>query len=222
MMELSVVPIASNLFSALPYIVEPMQVGDIDEVMAIDRQAFSTPWSHSAYHYELERNEAAHYLVLRHRHATPIPRAVDSRWERLRRWFGATPAPDRIPILGYGGLWLMYDEAHISTIAMRPDWRGRGLGELLLVGLLRQALALKANLVTLEVRVSNTRAQQLYQKYYFEIVGRRRGYYTDNGEDALLMTTPPLLDEIYIEHLAELTEALHQRLLTEAQTVTPA
>ena len=215
-MEETVVPLSPSVLDDLPYSVDPMRVADIDEVMLIDRQAFSTPWSHNAYHYEIERNDAAHYMVLRPR-SIDAARRIETGWERVRRWLGAPAAHDHAPILGYGGLWLMYDEAHISTIAMRPDWRGRGLGELLLVGLMLKSMALNAQVVTLEVRVGNTRAQQLYRKYEFEIVGRRRKYYTDNGEDALLMTTPSLHDEGYQEHLVELGESLRERLLGEGQ-----
>ena len=209
-------PLSPRVLDDLPYTVQPMSVGDIDEVMLIDRQAFSTPWSHNAYHYEIERNDAAHYMVLRPRSADAV-RRLETGWERVRRWLGAPTNHDHAPILGYGGLWLMYDEAHISTIAMRPDWRGRGLGELLLVGLVLKSMELNAQVVTLEVRVGNTRAQQLYRKYEFEVVGRRRKYYTDNGEDALLMTTPSLHDEGYQEHLVELGETLRERLLGEGQ-----
>jgi [ribosomal protein S18]-alanine N-acetyltransferase len=215
------VAIVLSLFADLPYTIAPMQVTDINEVMVIDRQAFSTPWSHNAYHYEIAKNDAAHYLVLRARTLAPAetrPRPGETRpWDRVRRWLSAEPARSHPPILGYGGLWLMYDEAHISTVAVRSDLRGRGLGELILLGLLQKAMALDANLVTLEVRLSNTTAQRLYEKYAFAIVGRRRGYYTDNGEDALLMTTPSLRDPEYQAEIARLAVALRQRLLTAPQ-----
>ena len=106
----------------------------------------------------------------------------------------------------------MHDEAHISTIAIHPAWRGHGLGEYMLLAMLAEAEALKAAMVTLEVRVTNDRAQELYRKYHFEVVGRRRGYYSDNGEDALLMTTPSLNSAAYDRALAALADALHERL----------
>jgi ribosomal-protein-alanine N-acetyltransferase len=92
--------------------------------------------------------------------------------------------------LGYGGFWLMYDEAHISTLAVRAELRRQGLGELLLIGLLDEARRAGALCATLEVRVSNAAAQALYTKYGFEQAGRRKAYYTDNQEDALILTTP--------------------------------
>jgi ribosomal-protein-alanine N-acetyltransferase len=86
------------------------------------------------------------------------------------------------------GFWFIVDEAHISTIAVHPDFRQHGIGEILLQWALREALHLDAQLVTLEVRVSNHKAINLYEKYGFEVVGRRAHYYRDNNEDALLMT----------------------------------
>ncbi len=223
--ELPSVTLAATAFADLPYRVEPMRVADIDEVLVIDRQSFSTPWSHNAYRYEIEKNDAAHYLVLRPRQTAAVLSAGGNghqggkAWDRVRRWLGTGETVRKQPILGYGGLWLMYDEAHISTVAVRPEWRGHGLGELLLIAMLDQSLRLNAACVTLEVRVTNTRAQQLYKKYEFEVVGRRRGYYTDNGEDALLMTTPSLQDRAYLARLVDLAAALRQRLLSEAQPV---
>lgn len=203
----------AGLYDDLPYTVEPMQIGDIGEVMRIDRESFPTPWSHNAYVHEIERNDAAHYVVMRPGPppSTRLPEAAS--WRRVRRWLVGGPPPGRAPIIAYGGLWQMYDEAHISTIATRPDCRGQGIGELMLVALLDEAMALGSHLVTLEVRVTNTRAQNLYDKYSFAEVGRRRGYYTDNGEDALLMTTPTLSDPDYQAELQRLAAALRARLL---------
>ncbi len=206
----------SRLYSGLPYVVEPMRSSDIGEVMSIDRQSFPTPWSHNAYVHEVERNDAAHYLVMRPRGVSTIRWDAEGGWNRVRRWLVGGALSDRPPIIAYGGVWQMYDEAHISTIATHPEWRGKGIGELMLVALLDQSMALHAQLVTLEVRVSNTTAQQLYDKYSFAIVGRRRGYYTDNGEDALLMTTPSLLDPDYQAELTRLANALHARLIAAA------
>lgn len=205
----------TELYSGLPYAVEPMRSPDIGEVMGIDRQSFPTPWSHNAYVHEIERNDAAHYLVMRPRRAPNGRAAADSGLDRVRRWLAGSAPSDRLPIIAYGGIWQMYDEAHISTIATRPEWRGRGLGELMLVALLDQSMVLHAQLVTLEVRVSNTTAQQLYDKYSFAVVGQRRGYYTDNGEDALLMTTPSLHDLDYQAELIRLAHALRARLIAD-------
>jgi len=99
--------------------------------------------------------------------------------------------PPRV-VVGYIGFWYVVDEAHISTLAVHPAYRGRGIGAQLLAAMLREAAGLGARLATLEVRVGNLAAQRLYLKFGFEEVGRRPAYYRDNAEDALLMTLAPL------------------------------
>ena len=161
-------------------IIAPMGVADVPQVVEIDHLAFPLPWSAASYRYELTENKAAHFIVA----TVPAP-ALPSRRGLLGRLLG--PRPTR-PIIGYAGYWFIVDEAHIGTIATHPDWRGHGIGELLLVWLLHDALASGAIEAKLEVRVGNHVAQSLYRKYGFEEVGRRKGYYRDNHEDALLMT----------------------------------
>lgn len=167
----------------LPYNLRPMQVADIPQVMGIENEVFPTPWPEHAFQRELTRNELAHCYTL----------------EREEK------------VVGYGCLWLIVDEAHISTLASSPEWRSHGLGELLLLTLLHEAIALGAVMATLEVRVSNAVAQALYSKYGFGVVGRRKKYYTDNQEDALLMTVEPL-DKACQAELARLQKALFVRL----------
>ncbi|MCL4394703.1 MAG: ribosomal protein S18-alanine N-acetyltransferase [Chloroflexi bacterium] len=167
--------------------------------MEIEHEAFSAPWSARAYDYELHYNDMAHYFVARPQSADGQPAAparapARPHWRRLfqadkRRQ--VVPLPAR-PVVGYGGFWLMVDEAHISTIAAHRDWRRRGIGELLLAVMIDRAAEVGASIVTLEVRVSNMPAQLLYRKYDFEVTGRRRHYYSDNGEDALIMSTPTI------------------------------
>jgi ribosomal-protein-alanine N-acetyltransferase len=174
---------------ALAVMVEPMRLVDIEAVLDIDRLSFPLPWSASSYRYELTQNAHSYFFVaLAPQSGAAAPRAG---WrERLSDLLRSSPeaaAPPRL-VVGYAGFWYIVDEAHISTIAVHPDWRGQGAGEQLLVAVLERALDLNAVQATLEVRVSNTRAQNLYRKYGFEEVGRRRRYYRDNGEDALLMT----------------------------------
>lgn len=163
----------------------PMRLEDLPQVMAIDRQSFPQPWTEPSYRFELTENRNAHFLVAFAR-STPSPQAW---WA----WLARRPAPRQI--VGYAGMWLVVDEAHINTIAVHPAWRRRGLGERLLQSMLAKARGLNALTATLEVRVSNLGAQKLYHKYGFEEVGRRRRYYRD-GEDALLMTAridqPPI------------------------------
>jgi ribosomal-protein-alanine N-acetyltransferase len=108
---------------------------------------------------------------------------------------------------------MIVDEAHISTLAVHPKWRGRGLGELLLVALMEAAMLRGAAVATLEVRVSNEVAQGLYRKHAFVQVGRRKGYYTDNREDALIMTTPRLDEARFTARYAARKERLRERLV---------
>jgi ribosomal-protein-alanine N-acetyltransferase len=176
-----------------PVVVARMALADIPQVVAIDNLSFALPWSDTSYRYELTQNENSHFFVARATHGRAHPSAAPAGgWRaRLARWLGPGPAagPNGAPpVVGYAGYWFVVDEAHISTIAVHPEWRGLGVGEQLLVSLLSHALDLGAVAATLEVRVSNTPAQNLYRKYGFEPVGRRRRYYRDNGEDALLMT----------------------------------
>jgi len=144
--------------------VEPMRLDDLPVIQAIERAAFSAPWPANAYRTELETNKLAHYLVVR--------------------------VGDEIA--GFAGLWLMVDEAHVTTFAIDPAWRRNHLGERLLIALLDLALDRRATEATLEVRLSNLPARRLYEKYGFRPVGIRPRYYSDDHEDALIMTTEPL------------------------------
>ncbi|MGC8779237.1 MAG: ribosomal protein S18-alanine N-acetyltransferase [Anaerolineae bacterium] len=164
--------------------ITPMTVDDLDAIMALERVCFKDPWTRRMYLTDLIENDLATYLVVRPPAALPPT---------------STPLP---AVLAYGGFWLMVDEAHIATIATHPDWRGCGLGLYLMLGLLDVAIARGARISTLEVRAGNGAAQNLYLKLGYEIVGRRRRYYRD-GEDALLMTTPPLAEPAMQRRLAQ-------------------
>jgi ribosomal-protein-alanine N-acetyltransferase len=200
---------------SLPYRVDLMQVSDLRQVMDIERMAFPSPWPVSAYRYELTQNDLSTYLALKLRHtlATRSGGGDGPVSSLLRRRLSE-------PVLAYGGFWMIVDEAHISTIAVHAKWRGRGLGEMVLVSMVDAARERGAQEVTLEVRVSNLVAQNLYRKYAFAQVGRRKGYYHDNREDALIMTTPRWSDlehaERYEQLKAELAQRLSQRLEREA------
>jgi len=160
-----------------------MVVADIPSVLTIDRLSFPTPGTEQLYTNELVNNTLAHYQVL----------ARHNGGER---------------IVGHAGFWLIADEVHISTIAVHPEERGGGRGEWLLLNLLLEACALDPLLVTLEVRTSNTVAQNLYRKYRFEEVGRRKRYYHDTGEDAILMTVDYTDHPDYCFWLAERAESV--------------
>ena len=205
----------------LDFAVEPMRLSDVPTVLAIERISFSSPWSARAYRYELVRNDRSHYFVLRHRGGQPVqsdacpPARRPGKSGPLGLFAHLCQILRRQPgggIVGYGGFWMSGHRAHISTLAVAPQWRRRGLGLLLVLHMLDCATALGMRTVTLEVRVSNHAAQNLYQKCGFKPSGLQRGYYRDNGEDALLMSTPSLTRPTYQAHLASLWEELQERL----------
>lgn len=157
----------------------PMTLSDVDEVHALDALAYPIAWPASIYTREIKAN-TSHFFVLETPACTP---GNGSLLRRLLR-----PAEDPKPrIIGFSGMWTVIDEAHVSTIAIHPEWHGRKLGELLFWNMIRQAFYLRVEKVTLEVRLSNSIAQNLYRKYGLEVVGVRKGYYSDNGEDAYMM-----------------------------------
>jgi [ribosomal protein S18]-alanine N-acetyltransferase len=150
---------------------------------------------------------------------------VLSRWATLLPWVrsnenGSESEASGYPLSGYAGLWLMVDEAHVTTIGVHPDHRGQGAGELLFLGLADIAQEMRATRLTLEVRVSNLSAQALYRKYGLEIAGVRRHYYSDNGEDAYIMWSEPLASSEYRNRIAKLRAQLTQRLRTSFYTET--
>jgi ribosomal-protein-alanine N-acetyltransferase len=187
----------------IPYIVEPMTLSDLDQVMAIEQATFPLPWSKRAYRYEIVENEHSTMLVVRR-----APQLAG----RTAKWLRSLHLAKAGPVLGYAGFWLLVDDAHVATIAIDPDWRGRGLGEFLLASLLGRARALGAQRATLEVRVSNRTARALYVKYGFQIVERRKRYYSDNNEDGYLMATPPFETAAFRGNLAQRLAALRERL----------
>lgn len=143
----------------LPLTFRSMKLNDIDTICAIEKESFTTPWSSGAFYNELVNNHFAHYMVM----------------ECGRE------------IAGYAGMWLIMDEAHITNIAVRTKYRGRKLGQQLVEELMKTASFMGASKITLEVRVSNDVAKNLYVKMGFRSVGIRKGYYTDNQEDAMIM-----------------------------------
>jgi ribosomal-protein-alanine N-acetyltransferase len=208
-----------------------MIVADVPEVGRLERRCFSNPWPASAYRRELQVPEQNYYIVLRDREpgtfdSTPAlasrngaaaDRAVPRRTLLpigLGRKLGINP-DDEItspPIIGFAGMWIAFDEAHVTTIGVDPDLRGHGLGELLLVAMVDEAFRRHTNWLTLEVRVSNDPAQALYHKYGFTEQGRRKRYYSDNNEDALIMWSESLADSGYQARLENLRDRLIAKL----------
>lgn len=157
-----------------------MADSDVRDVLRIEEQAFSTTWPANAFYQELHDNKLAHYYVGR----------VGEH------------------LVSYGGIWVILEDSHITTIAVHPQYRGRRYGEIMLMRLLDEAIARGASWMTLEVRESNDVAQALYRKYGFTTVSTRRGYYSDNNESALVMWAGNLKSEIYENRLRALRAAL--------------
>lgn len=141
-----------------------MTLADVAAVHQVELRSFALPWTADAFEQELSGNAFALYVVLKHG-----TRGV-----------------------GYGGMWLILDEAHVTNVAIDPDYRGQGLGEHLMWDLIHRARQRGATRMTLEVRVTNYVAQNLYAKLNFRGCGFRKGYYSDTGEDALIMWRDPL------------------------------
>lgn len=187
----------------LTYVVEPMTLDDLDQVMEIEQLAFSSPWSARAYRFEINENAQSTMLVVRPA-ITGLGPLV-----RLARRFKLATLPR---VLGYGGFWLLVDEAHVCTLAVHPERRGQGLGQLLLLSLLERAARSGAHQATLEVRVSNLAALALYGKFGFRVASRQRRYYVDNQEDAFIMATPSLQTPTYQAALRQHRARLNARL----------
>lgn len=190
-----------------------MRLTDIQQVVKIDSLSFDPPWSAQSYAYETSESTYSHMLVLAQDAPADDEPSADKNGNVLRRLMqsiNGTPNPpplDHGQIIGYGGLWNIIDEAHISTIATHPDARGQGWGEIMLAAMIRKSFILDAGYIVLEVRVSNTAAQNLYRKYEFVTSGVKTGYYRNNNEDAFDMRLD--LNAVYREQF----EARYAELL---------
>lgn len=140
-------------------VIEMMTVDDIDNVVEVENNCFSIPWSKASFLREVENNEVALYLVAK----------IENK------------------AVGYIGVWRIIDEGHITNVAVHSDYRGLGIGSMLVSELLSLCKKDGINSFTLEVRKSNEIAQKLYRKYGFEERGIRKNYYEDNKEDAVIM-----------------------------------
>ena len=173
-----------------------MRAEDVPQVLDIERHSFPTMWPQTVYQRELKNKMARYLVAYQPAESASHPAAPGERKRGIRkladRFFGGLPERTGDRILGLVGLWCTMGEGHIVTIAVRPEYRRQGIGELLLVAALEAAIDAGQDEVTLEYRISNDAARALYEKYGFAKVGVRARYYSDNQEDAVLMTTPPL------------------------------
>ena len=212
-----------------PFIVRPMEERDLAQVAEVEKDAFPTQFPPTSFRREL-RNRRSIYLVLARTDGAgrpdvrlpPFPEVGERTRRRgeggaLRRavdgarravWRSRNPSwrPGEPLVAGFVGMWRVADEAHIVAIGARTEYRGLGLGELMLMAAMGRALGTQAAMVTLEVRVSNRPARNLYEKYGFTERGVRKGYYSDNREDALIMTAELEGYAPKLRHLAAMHE----------------
>jgi len=161
-------------------VVSAMALEDVAEVIRIEALCFPSTWPQNAFYNEIRENKLAHYFVGR--------------------------IGDRIAV--YGGIWVILEDSHITTLAVHPALQGRKYGEFMLLHLLDEAIARGASWITLEVRESNVVAQNLYRKYGFTVVSSRRGYYSDNSENALVMWAGNVKGPLYLNRLGALRAAI--------------
>lgn len=163
-----------------PVSVEPMRRSDVPTVSAIERRCYATPWHENAYYTELANRSACYFVA---------------------RYEGK--------VIGYSGMWVIMDEAHITTIAVDPDHQGKKVGERLLFAMVEEAILRCASRATLEVREHNYVAQNLYRKYGFREAALRKNYYTDNQENAIVMWVDDMRELKYRQRLDELKHKLY-------------
>lgn len=206
--------------------VRSMHPRDISQVSDIEREAFPPPWPPTNFRRDLAVNTSTYYVVACDQSQRgpsnsscdgddTTPRnsplhAIRVLVERLLRGEHIATGQSDL-IVGFAGVWFLVDEAHLASIAVSKEFRRQAVGEHLLIGVIDLAIEHGASLVTLEVRASNTAAQALYTKYGFEVVGLRPGYYSDNKEDAILMTVSDIHSPSYQEDLGRLREAIPRK-----------
>ena len=223
----------------MPFAVRPLTRDDIAQSAEIERDAFPTMFPPTPFAREL-KNRRASYLVAvssdpslvpqpdaaggegerrapaprhsRHSRAGGNP-SILLRWLRTAAWWRIRPPawqPGQDYLVGFLGIWYSVDEAHIVSVGVRREYRRRGIGEMLLIAGIEQAVAKRVEVVTLEVRVSNDAARGLYSKYGFAERGLRKAYYKDNREDALIMTTDSILGAPFSARFGSLVDC-HER-----------
>jgi ribosomal-protein-alanine N-acetyltransferase len=179
-----------------------MTFADIPQVMDIERESFPSMWPQTAYSRELKNRLARYFVLVEEGEDGSGSTPATSLARRAMRWLlraKEEPPPTRRLIIGLVGVWLMVDQAHVVTIAVREAFRRQGAGGLLLLAATEVAFAENMESVTLEYRRDNEPGRALYERFGFLSVGVRPRYYSDTNEDAVIMTTPPLKSKSYRE-----------------------
>lgn len=217
----------TKIIQRVKYSIRNMEERDIPQALELDREAFPTQWPYPTYSsFKQELNNRLAYYIVAYTSAdnAVFSNVIQNNSTGGRNFFDKVfglfhisqtfnarqsilPPPARDYILGMAGFWLMVGEAHIITIAVRNDYRRQGIGTRMLIYIIERAIELNANFVTLEVRVSNVTAQLLYKKFGFSPTGIRYKYYTDNNENALIMSTDDINSPVYSNRLKSLKEA---------------
>jgi ribosomal-protein-alanine N-acetyltransferase len=207
----------------MPLKIRLMRRQDIPQVTEIDHDAFPTEWPPTNFPRELENKLAYYIIAYENKDNGPQPDRKSAGNEtkpglvdRIRRIFSRSQVPDEDPpeeiaILGYAGMWIMADEAHVTSIASHKEHRHQGIGEVLLINLIELAMTKHARIVTLEARVSNLVAQNLYYKFSFDKLGVRKAYYLDNKEDAVIMSTEYIGSPSFKEKFSKVKQAYRQK-----------
>jgi ribosomal-protein-alanine N-acetyltransferase len=204
-----------------------MRIADIPQVLEVERESFPSMWPPTAFKRELQQNRLAHYIVIVESDPSRVPEiappddeaehgptGVGRLWGEIRHFLGVDDTSGALPpieeraelIIGFIGVWMLPDEAHVVTIAVRDSHRRKGIGELLLICAIDLARSRDQGLVTLECRIGNEPALALYEKYGFQQVGLRPRYYSDNHEDAYVLTVSSVLTDRYRRHLDQLKD----------------
>ena len=197
------------------YVIRSMKHEDIPQVAQIDREAFPGEWvfrSQSSYKRDLDNSSVRYIVACNKRDVSESEGQAMQKLPWFKRLFGYDRHLNVSEnIVGFSGFWMMMEEAHIIAIGVRDGYRRLGIGEGLLIATIELAQILNANVVTLEVRASNEIAQELYNKYGFQVVGRRPRYYSSDGEDAIIMSTDNMTSMPFQASLQQLKKAHAQR-----------
>jgi [ribosomal protein S18]-alanine N-acetyltransferase len=197
--------------SLLELKLQPPQSEQLSQVVDLDRRCLGGLWSLEGYQRELNSPNSS-LLVL------SIPIEIDKSdrlLERTSLHISSPPNPtiaNREQIVGFGCFWAILEEAHITLLMIHPEYQGQGLGQLLLVALLEDAMRRKLERATLEVRVSNKAAISLYKKFGFQVAGRRKGYYQETGEDASILWRGDLHRPEFAEEIKTWQKHIRDRL----------